>query len=267
MPRSELVQSLSRATDMLDLAAQSENGLALCEICDVLRLKRTTVYNLVRTLVAKGLLEKSDRPVRYRLGPSIFRLADAHKQHSLVRRAGHILPKTLRQIMDMFESSDVAGQRITVSFGQILVGEVTMTLRVSSARPNALEHPYYPFGTYDSAVALVFQAYQSPKEQAQFRQRHPFAAEGASDWESQEKLEQYLSQVRELGYAAPPLYSRDTVRVAAPVFGAGNQLKGALGVGIWAKTSAKQRRELLKYLTESAKAISQQLPEESVEVN
>ncbi len=250
---------------MLDLVSQSQDGLALVEICDVLKLKRTTVYNLTRTLVAKGLLEKTDRPIRYRLGPSISRLADTHKQHSLVRNAGHVMPQLLRQIMDMFDPSELAGHRITVSFGQIVVGEVTMTLRVGSIRPNVLERPYMVFGPYSSAIALTFQAYLDPKSMARFKDRHTFANEGASHWDSEEKLEEFLARIRELGYTAPPIYQSSEVRVAAPVFGLGNDLKGALGVGIWAKVSAKQRRKLLGYLTESAKAISQQQPGEIAE--
>ncbi len=270
MPRSELVQSLSRATDMLDLASQSEHGLALVEICDTLGLKRTTVYNLIRTLVAKGLLEKTDRPIRYRLGPSIMRLAAAQRQFLLIRKATTVLPEFLRRVMDMFGLSNIGRERISISFGQIIVGEVTQVLRAQSRRPTALDRPYLQFETYSSAASLVFQAYWDPKALTEFRRRHPFADEGASHWESEEKLDEFLAQVQELGYAAPPLYGKEEVRMAAPVFDISNQLSAALGIGVWAKTSAAQRREVRKYLTESAKAISQQPidePAEAAEVN
>ena len=50
MPGTELVQSVERALDILELVSDAENGLRLNEIASRINLKNSTVHNLIRTL-------------------------------------------------------------------------------------------------------------------------------------------------------------------------------------------------------------------------
>lgn len=85
MPHSDLVQSVTRAVAILELVAGSPASMSLKEICEALGLKVSTAHNIVRTLIAKGLLAGSARPVRYMLGPAVGRLAMAYRQHRQTR--------------------------------------------------------------------------------------------------------------------------------------------------------------------------------------
>ena len=76
MARNELVHSLLRAMDVLELVGQADRGMTLAEVCSGLDMKPSTVHNILRTLAARDYLERTTSPVRFRLGSAVFRLGD-----------------------------------------------------------------------------------------------------------------------------------------------------------------------------------------------
>jgi IclR family acetate operon transcriptional repressor len=74
-----LVQSVGRAAAILRYAASDLRGVTAREVSEALGLRRPTVYHLLHTLVAEGLLARGqDR--RYRLGLSVGQLAEAFRR-------------------------------------------------------------------------------------------------------------------------------------------------------------------------------------------
>ncbi len=72
--QKRLIQSITRATDILGLFNDESGPLGITEIAGRLELSKTTVAGLVSTLQAVGYLEKDPFSGKYRLGPEIFRL-------------------------------------------------------------------------------------------------------------------------------------------------------------------------------------------------
>ena len=68
-----MVQAVVRASKILQLVAESSDGLRLYELADLMGLKRTTVFNLADTLVEEELLTR-DRDTRYLIGPAVGKL-------------------------------------------------------------------------------------------------------------------------------------------------------------------------------------------------
>jgi IclR family transcriptional regulator, acetate operon repressor len=66
-------RSLTRLLGLFDALAKSANGLTLAELNTVLESPKSSLLNLLRPLVADGYLNHDNG--RYRLGPTIFRLA------------------------------------------------------------------------------------------------------------------------------------------------------------------------------------------------
>jgi DNA-binding IclR family transcriptional regulator len=258
VPHSELVQSLLRAVDVIELVAQSERGLSLGEVCNTLGLKQPTVHNLIRTLIAREFVEKTTSPVRYRLGPAVARLAEERQSHSLVRQASLIMN-------DLFERFRVLLPRLgpqeeaTLSFSQYVGGEVIMLLRLRMQHPGVLERPKHVMSAYQSAAPLTFLAFWSPEESEEYCRRHPFLDQGAPIWKTRERLDAFLQRARNLGYVQPPNFPSGQFRVAVPVFGDGHRLIGALGAGIWLKTVVTDTRRLVREMLESSKQIGETL--------
>jgi DNA-binding IclR family transcriptional regulator len=222
MPSSDLVQALSRGLMLLELLANSEGGMTLQQLSQELDLKPATVHNLLRTLMARSYVEKLSKPTRYTLGVSLLELVEQYRGRELQRRVG----KAMSAIFTRFNYA-------RVTYSEAISGEVFLKLRISPERPGLLERPWNSVMLpYSTASVLVFQAYWHIDQRQLYDQRYPFAEYGAHLWQNQEKLEQFLSCVREQGYSAPPVERNGLVRVAVPVFDSGHQVVGALGAAV-----------------------------------
>jgi DNA-binding IclR family transcriptional regulator len=220
MPASENVQSVVRATEILELVSSSEGGMTLKELSLTLKLKPQTVHNLARTLVTRRLLEKLAHPPRYRLGEALIQMVTRHHDHELKRKAGTAV-------------HEIAARLPTVVLAQGLGGEIQVLMRMSPERPGVAEQPrHHSLGAYASSSALVFQAFWTEEERNNFRRRYPFEEFGAGLWQSEATLDRYLEEVRHKGYALLPPTDRAQLRVAFPLFGVGDELRAVLGASV-----------------------------------
>lgn len=257
MPHSDLVQSLLRAVDVIELVAQSERGLSLGEVCNALGLKQPTAHNLIRTLIARDFVEKTQSPVRYRLGAAVARLAEERQNHTVVRQASAMMTDLFERFRGLLPARLDPQEEATLSFSQYVGGEVVMLLRLRMQRPGVLERPKHTMSAYQSAAPLTFQAFWSPEELEDYRRRHPFLDQGAPIWKQQEKLDGFLARVREVGYCQPPITPPGQFRVAAPVFGEGHRLVGVLGAGIWVEKLTVDTKRLVKEMLETSRHIGE----------
>ncbi len=95
---SEGTASLDKALDVLDAVGNSPAGLSQAELAERLALPRTTLYRLLGTLVARGLLRRDPLRRVYCLGFRCFEYArSAYAMPDLVAAAG----AELRALRDM----------------------------------------------------------------------------------------------------------------------------------------------------------------------
>ena len=213
-----LIQSLVRGLEMLEAVAAADQGLALTELASRLELKSPTAFNLAKTLVAKGYMEKSKRPLRYRLGPAASGLARLREKRHWLEEGDTVIRALSREFCNS-----------TVLLGESFGGEITPSLRMDSTRPDVMErNPGWAFPPYSSVIALCFQAFWAEPERAAYQRRHAFAEYGLNAWVSEERLAAFLADARRHGIVET--VDQEAVRVAAPVFGSGTQLVASLGI-------------------------------------
>lgn len=207
MAHNDLVQSVLRAADILEIVGASAEGVTLSEISGRLSLKAPTVHNLLRTLVSRGLLERGRQPIRYRIGGGLYQLARTSFERSVACRARGAIQRVLAK-------SGAA----SASFAEFVGGEVCLVLRVDEQRPDYVEglggRPLHP---YASGSSLVYQAFMSTGDLAHYRERHPFAIQGAPLWGDADSLDRFLSGVRATGVVTVPFGDAGHPRVSAPV--------------------------------------------------
>jgi len=247
MPYSNLVQSLLRGLDVMELVAGSNEGLTLQELSKRMGLKPPTVFNLARTLASRGFLEKAVRPPRYRLGPAVLELTASHMNTSLLRRA----PAVLKALHIAIGGSAV--------LAQARAGEVIKVLRVSPQRSVGLAYPLSePMHPYTTASALLYQALWSEEERSAYGKRYPFWEYGALHWQSEKKLAELFREIRSKGYAAVSLAKVGIFATAAPVVGTGNQMLAAIGGTLpLSAASAVRQRKLIRAVLDAAKKLSE----------
>ena len=246
MPGSQLIQSLLRGLDILDALADRPAGMALRDVAGALEVAPSTAHNLLRTLAARGFVEK-DGAV-YRAGPQIERLHRRTQSRAYLEACD-------RELLDL--SSAYPGAIFI--YGEPRGADLVSIRRVSPANPGVVERPFSrAFAPYNSISSLVYQAFADAETVALMRLEHPFSEQGAHLWDNPESVEDFLEDVRRRGYGISPFEPKTGfLRLAVPVVRADGALLGAIGASIPEPQSDVQTTEeqLAQRVRESAARI------------
>ncbi|RPI60005.1 MAG: hypothetical protein EHM48_07950, partial [Planctomycetaceae bacterium] len=157
---SKQVQSLARGLAILELAARHPQGLRLSDIAIALSVEPSSAHVLAATLVAGGYLQKTERPVRYFLGPAVLTLAGRYSHRGLLDHAEAVFH-------DLQKSYPTA----TLTLAQYIAPEIAVVLRSNPERPGVIERPQERFmHPYGNATSLVFQAFWDDQQRQAYRQ-------------------------------------------------------------------------------------------------
>jgi DNA-binding IclR family transcriptional regulator len=215
LPAHRYIQAVERAAEILEIAGNSSEGLALSTISHASNLPRQTAYYLLRTLVHKGLLERRDGSGLYRLTPVMAGLR--RKQDRWNRR---VLIPAIPVAIKLARST---GAEVIVS--QYTGGQALGRFRVPPGDSDAAstQHSWRicPYGT-----ALVFQAFMDEGERRAFRMRNPFGDLDMEFWGSYRALDRFLCCVRE--EKCLTLFKDSIFRACCPLFDEPGRICGAL---------------------------------------
>lgn len=188
MPNSELVQSLLRGLDILKHISSRPDGMRLNELSFVTGLKKPTLHNLLRTLIARGFVFK-DGMNRFNIGPAVYEIAGSGaltRRQMKVQAAFVQLHKTL--------------PGCTVTLTNLSVDTVRCVLRMSPDSPGELQRPTERFFTpYASASSIVLQA-AYPEEVKALEEHYPFDEYGVGLWGSTENFAAAKAKVVQDGF-------------------------------------------------------------------
>jgi DNA-binding IclR family transcriptional regulator len=221
MAGGNLVGSLVKGLDILDVVARAPDGLRLKDIADEMGLKTTTAYNLVRTLHAIGYLHKNPKG-HYALGPKIAQLMDAQAGRHLLLQA----EESMRELSQALPQA-------TLTFAEAAGTLIVVRLRISPDQPRRMQRPRSRTAApYSSATGLLFLAFGDAEWTEELRLEHPFHEHASRLWSDPARLRDYLAEVRATGVAVPPFPHQEALRMAIPVFDAEGRLLASLGVSV-----------------------------------
>ena len=188
MPNSELVQSLLRGIDILKHIASRTDGMRLNELAFVTGLKKPTLHNLLRTLIARGFVFK-DNMNRFNIGPALYEIAGTG---ALARR------QMKAQAVFVKLTGNLPG--CTITLASLSVDSVRCLLRISPDSPGELQRPVERcFTPYVSVSSIVLQAHY-PEEAKALEQHYPFDEYGVGMWGNLEKFSAAKSKVVQEGF-------------------------------------------------------------------
>lgn len=236
-------RSLTRLLGLFDVLARSKDGMTLAELNQALQSPKSSLLNLLRPLVVDGYLACDSG--RYRLGPSIFRLA------ANIMSVWNF-SSTMRPYLDELAQQsgesvylgvlDTAGSVITYVDSIDSAKAVRFSVPVGAARPL--------FSTAAGRVLLAF---------------------GDQEW-----VEDYLRNVKITAFTPYTITSRRALRdelenirrtrisvsmgetfpesgaIAAPIFGADGKLIAAIAIGAPVSRLEPRLAELRPIITDIA---------------
>lgn len=242
--KSENVRAVGRALEILMAFTENDPELSVSELLKRVDLSRPTLYRLVYTLEEHGFLVSYGEPQRFRLGPSVSRLA-------------HVWKGTL----DLKAIAEPVLKRIWLATSEtvaLFVPQGNMRLCVEelpSPQPlNFKRGVGYTERVVRGATGRAILAFMQPTEAVL---RSYLAGSGVDPL----RLGEELDNTRQRGYSV----SRNelisgAVAVAVPFFDRSGQVAGSIGVfGPEVRLDASRQTEIAQLLLQEAQVLSEAL--------
>jgi DNA-binding IclR family transcriptional regulator len=242
------IQSIERASRLLDLFSVNRTSLGISEISRELGLAKGTVQGLVRTLASEGLLSQDAETRKYKLGAKVYEL-------------GAIFGKSLdiNQRARVFANEIAGRKKLIVRVGIWDKGSVLITLtahaRIGSAPAGdfALRVP-----AYCTAMGKALLAFLDKKDLDLYIDQTELNAYTPNTVTDKNRLQQELAITKVRGYSTNN--EEHWLRrgaIAAPLFGRNHALVASLAfVGDPSRFQGDEKKELVVELMETAREIS-----------
>lgn len=209
------IQTLARGLRIMNQLEDAPEGLSVTHLARQLQLEKSSVSRFLRTLHNYGYVEQDERTRRYRLGARLVALGQQRLRQFTLREQAR---PYLRRLVD--ETGECAHLAVLLRGQAFYVDQVdtSASLRVSAGigtmaplHCTALGKVLLAFGDIQPAAELAFHTPQTITDPA--------------------TLTKQLQRTRERGYALDDEEYTIGVRcLAAPVWGEGGVLAGAMGI-------------------------------------
>jgi IclR family transcriptional regulator, acetate operon repressor len=240
-------RSLMRLLGLFDALAKAKEGLTLADLNTELSSPKSSLLNLLRPLVASGYLNYDSS--RYRLGPSIFRLAGNIMS---VWNFSNAVRPYLEELAQRSQESvclgvlDRAGKVITYVDAVESPHPVRFSVPIGAVRP-----------LYSTAAGRVLLAFASEQWQEEYFRTTKLEQRTPRTITTRKGLREELDRIRKthvsvsIGENFP-----ESAAISAPIFGADGTLVAAIAIGAPSDRLAPRLAELRPMIVEVASRAS-----------
>ncbi len=215
-------RSLTRLLGLFDALAKSSNGLTLAELNSLLESPKSSLLNLLRPLVAEGYLNHDNG--RYRLGPTIFRLAG---NIMAVWNFSNVIRPYLEELAQRSHES--------VYVGVLDRADKSITYVDSIDSPHAVRYSV-PIGgvrpLYCTAAGRILLAFADEEFQEEYLRTTKLEAQTERTLTTRKGLRAELDKVvrSRVAVSIGEMFP-ESAAIAAPIFGANGKLVAAMAIG------------------------------------
>jgi IclR family KDG regulon transcriptional repressor len=249
----KLLSSVARTLSLLDLLSAEPRGLGLADISRRVGLHKSTVYRMLLTLEASGLLERDGEGNRYRLGLKVLHLASqVLGRYGMREIAGPYMEELSRKTGEVIHLAVLDGGEIVYlekkGQGQVL----TVATRIGGRNP-----------AYASAMGKVLLAALPPPQLERLLARTELKPLTPNTICDPVALQRELVKIRRQGHAIDNEETFPGIRcVAAPVRNANQEVVAAVSATVPSQRMGRTRViELRRLVSETAGMISRRMLE------
>lgn len=238
-------QSLTRGLWILAQFAQGEPELGVRELGRLLRLDKSVVARLVRSLANQGFLEQNPISKKYRVGPRAFEIGQRYVRSSHLHQAAY---EELRQVAERLGINAYVGVRSGFSTLYLIV--------VQAAKESVIRvNPGFKGHLHSTAVGKVLLASMEDKELTILLKKLSLPALTPQTITSTKELLREVKLIRNQGYAVSDEENfAGILSVAAPLRDLTGRVVASLSTSTFkgghAKVSDKHLVSLTKQLAE-----------------
>jgi DNA-binding IclR family transcriptional regulator len=248
LKRSTGIQSLARASMILERIAEQRDGISLAQLAKAVGLHSSTTFHLAKTLVGLGYVRQDETNRHYHIGPMVFRLAAAaFDEIEMARTAAPFLDRLVAETGETAQFAVLSGTDALVLAQREAPGAFRIVERTGITRP-----------VHATAIGKALLAAFAPADLDQFLERltlEPLTPRTITD---RGRLAEAVARIRHTGIAIEEGEVHPEIRcIAAPVRNYAGSIIASLGISapIW-RVAREDHREKLAALTSIAEELS-----------
>jgi IclR family KDG regulon transcriptional repressor len=244
------VKSVWRVVRILE-SFNSEEGMTVTQISKRLGLPKSSVHDILSTLVAEGILEKDSDNSRYHLGLKLFELGEKARSNLEIRKRATPFLKTLNGQLDETVHLTVLEE------GEVLYIECfESTKRLRTYSVIGVRAPLHC-----TAVGKAIMAYLPPDQIERVILEKGLERFTENTIIDRKKLLEELAGIRQKGYAVDNMEHEEHVRcVGAPVFNyEGNSFASISISGPAQRVTTEEVPVVAKMVMAATKEVSKQM--------
>ncbi len=245
-----LIQSIQRASDILDLFVQDNTPLGITQCATRMELPKTTIQGIVQTLEALDFLEKDPHSVKYRLGPKVFQLGMQYASNMDIVTMGRVWMERLS-----FQF------REPVNVGMLVDNKVVVLLRVD---PDNQFMSYPQAGSiiplHTTCIGKILFANMDEKKRKEVLSNYHFERFTPNSISSLAAFEEELIRIRQEGVS---FEHQETVTgmagIGAPIYNHTNQVIAAFTITGDADNVENQKEKIVEAVRYTSQELSRSL--------
>jgi IclR family acetate operon transcriptional repressor len=245
------IQSLKRASAILDAVARRPEGLGLSQISAKVGLHSSTAFHLIQTLVSLGFLAQLADSRRYRIGPRLFTLAaGALDETMLLALATPLLEHLSAETGYATHLAARSNQDIVVIARTAASGLLQLAGHPGTTRP-----------AHATAIGKILLSAMPPDELDRLLKTLPLPSFTPHTITDAETLRREIGEVRRVGLAYDNCeLDRDVRCIAVTVYDFAGRCAAAMGISgpAW-RLTATAAEQLGHQLRATAAELSRQL--------
>lgn len=245
MKANDSVQAVERAIDLLYCFSFRKPELTINDFVEQTKLKRTTVYRLLTSLMNKGLIAKNESTGTYKLGMPFLTF------YQIVSETLDIRMEALPVMKELVESTnETVSLNIIQGLNRVCIEKIEGTEDIREFIKLG-----YPYPIYKGASGKLLLAYSSPK----------FIEEVLNAYQEEiidkDQLLEDLKKIKEQGYA----FSTNqriigAFAISTPIIGMNNELLGGLSIsGLSMRLTDSSIERFIEEALVAAKTISKKM--------
>lgn len=240
------VASVDRAIELLFILESSSRDMGITELSKMLGVQKSTVHNLVQTLLARDFVRQTDSG-RYTLGFRLMRIGKAASERLDIRRLAFPILNELAMEANEY-----------VLLALLNRDEVAIIDSVAPQRSTFIV-PRIDFSHtfHCTALGKVFLAFASPERQKRIFER-PLSKYTPYTLVDDQTLSIEINKIKEQGFAVSCNETIEGVTcIGAPIFNAHGKLEAAVSISsATARLTSDRYLSMAAILMEKAAAIS-----------
>ncbi|MED5052140.1 IclR family transcriptional regulator [Anoxybacillus rupiensis] len=251
MKRENMVKSVSRALDIIDIVCSEKDGLGVTEIAKQMDINKSSVYRILSTLVQYGYIEQDEETSRYKLGYKFLELSSKLLESIDLRKEAKPYLKELEK-----ETNEVI-HLVVYDQGEVIYIEKlegTETLRMHSKVGRRAP-------MHCTAVGKAILAHLPADVVRDILERKGLPRHTDQTITDQNAFLQELAQVKQKGYALDLEENEYGIRcIAVPIFAHGGKVVAAVSLsGPTIRMTDERIKQLQGRMQQIGKQISARL--------